>query len=216
MPVRAQFGPRWSGNWIGPARIIAHQRRNDGRLGRIVWCVHNTSLYRAAPKHIRPATTRKMFLYGSQALQTGQVLGGFWIDLLDHDGPLAEAVERPERNGLNEEGPSDQVPRKRTRVKSKTTDTESESDENLLISQTTTTDGNESFCIWRGKRLIKKSWLLESSEDDVFHASMDATAFANTALRLKTVEASHEKWQQNQGNTEFLLTSQKTGIATSA
>ena len=60
--TKKQSGPRWNGNWIGPARILAHQRRADGRLGRIVWCVHNTNLYRAAPEHIRPATRRDAFL----------------------------------------------------------------------------------------------------------------------------------------------------------
>ena len=84
---KKQLGPRWNGNSVGPARILAHQRRNDGRLGRIVWCVHNTSLSRATLEHIRPATTREMFLHEvhsaslllsqfEQVLQNGQVLGG--------------------------------------------------------------------------------------------------------------------------------------------
>ena len=107
---------------------------NDGRLGRIVWCVHNTSLYRAAPEHIRPATTREMFLHEvhsanplpsqqEQVLQNGQVPDGVWTDLLDQDRPPAEAVERAEGNELNKDAPGEQVPRKRTRIKAKTYET---------------------------------------------------------------------------------------------
>ena len=50
-----QSGPRWSGSWIGPETTLARKRRVDGRLGRLVWCVHNVTFYRAAPKHIRHA-----------------------------------------------------------------------------------------------------------------------------------------------------------------
>ena len=28
-----QSGPHWNGNWVGPARILNHHRRNDGELG---------------------------------------------------------------------------------------------------------------------------------------------------------------------------------------
>ena len=109
-------GPRWNGNWMGRARILAQQRRKA--WSNCLVC-NNTILYRAAPEHIRPATTREMFLHEvhsanplpsqlEQVLQNGQVPDGVWTDLLDQDRPPAEAVERLEGNELNkfqENGP---------------------------------------------------------------------------------------------------------------
>ena len=145
---KKQSGPRSNGNWIGPARILPHQRRYDGRLGRLVWCVHDTNLYRAALEHIRPATTREMFfqevhsanLYPRKfghVLQSGEVPDGVWTDLLDQEGPLADAVERPEGNELNEEGLGEQVPRKRIQIKAKTYETapQTEPNEDLFTIQ---------------------------------------------------------------------------------
>ena len=48
-----------------------------------------------------------------------QVTNGVRKNLLDKDGPPAEAVDRPQENVLNEEGPVGQVPRKRIRIRSK-------------------------------------------------------------------------------------------------
>ena len=88
-------------------------------------------LYRAAPEHFRPATKRETFLHDvsaanllpsefEQVLQDGRVPDGAWTDLLDQGTPHAEAVETPEGNVLDDEGPGDNVPRKRIRVEAKT------------------------------------------------------------------------------------------------
>ena len=72
------------------ARVLAHQRRVDGRLGRIVWCVHNTTLYRAAPEHLQPATARETCFHVTSAnllaRQFQQVLqqGHCWIKTGHH------------------------------------------------------------------------------------------------------------------------------------
>ena len=52
-------------------------------------------------------------------LQGGRVPDGAWTDLLNQRVPLAEAVERPAGNELEEEGPGDQVPRMPIRIKAK-------------------------------------------------------------------------------------------------
>ena len=57
-------------------------------------------------------------------LQDGRVPDGACTDLLDQGRPLAEAVERPKGNDLDEEGPGEQVPRKRIRIKAKTEKTD--------------------------------------------------------------------------------------------
>ena len=87
----------------------------DG-FGRIVWCVHNTSLNCAAPEHIRPATERETFLHEvsavnllpsrfEQVLQDGRVPDGAWTDLLDQSAPPAEAVEARMKTSWTREAP---------------------------------------------------------------------------------------------------------------
>ena len=103
-----------------PTGLDQLQRRLDGKLGRIVCCVHNTSFQ-------RPSTTREMFLpevhsanvlpsQFEQVLQHGQVPDGVWTDLLDRDNPPAEKMKRPERHALNEEGPGEKNSEKATTI----------------------------------------------------------------------------------------------------
>ena len=89
---KKQFEPRWNGSVFDPLELLLiNDGCIDGRLGRIAWCVHNTSLYRAVLEHIRSATTRGMFLREvhaanllpsqlEQVLPHGQVLDGVWTD----------------------------------------------------------------------------------------------------------------------------------------
>ena len=111
-----------------------------------------------------------------QVLQNGQVLGGVWTDLLDQDGPPAEAVERPERNELNEEGLGEQVPSERIRINSKATDTAAqiESDEDgFTIQEEKDHESRRHFHRQQelkrqreqsrlAKQVVYQEWLLES------------------------------------------------------
>ena len=73
----------------------------------------------------------------SSFCEMDKFLMAFGQTWLDQDGPPAEAVERPDGNEFNDEGPGEQVPRKRTRIKSKATDTapQIESDEDVFAIQ---------------------------------------------------------------------------------
>ena len=64
-----------------------------------------------------------------------QIADGVRTNLLDEDGPPVEAADRPERNVLNEEGPAEQLPRARIRIRSKATASEIESHENVFTIQ---------------------------------------------------------------------------------
>lgn len=85
--------PAWNGSWIGPTRVLAHQHRPDGRLGRVVWVVHNTALYRVAPDHLRDATPRERLIAETtvgnvmpnfeDVLCSGRVVPGICVDLTE-------------------------------------------------------------------------------------------------------------------------------------
>ena len=92
------------------------------------------TLHQAAREHLRPATARETVLHEfssanvshgqfEQVLQQRHVADGAWTDLLDHDGPLSEALERPEGNDLGDEGPGGQTPATRVRYRQKSNPT---------------------------------------------------------------------------------------------
>ena len=147
-------------------------------------------------------------------MQNEHVPDGVWIDVLDQDGPLAEKVERPEGNELNEEGPREQVPRKRIRIKSKTTDTaaQTETDEDVFSTQEE-----------RSRVMADFSSTAETETTTSALASGEASGWSgshgcsnlhpcvrrgclpckhglNTSLRQKIVEVSHVKMTEEESH----------------
>ena len=59
-----------------------------------------------------------------QLLQHGHVPDGAWTDVLDQDGTPTEAMEKPERNDLDDEGAEGQTPAKRMRYRQKSNPTD--------------------------------------------------------------------------------------------
>ena len=133
--------------------------------------------------------------------------------LLDHDGPPAEAVERPKGNALGGEGPGEQVPRKRIRFKSKVSGLQHKSNQTRDVFTIQEEKDHES---WRpfhqqqklnrqreqsqlAKQVVDQEVMaarisIPVFEEDVFHASTDATAF----LGRETVEVSYSKLTDEQ------------------
>ena len=121
--------------------------------------------------------------------------------MLDQQGPPAEAVEK--------EGPGEQVPKERIRIKAKSFDTDERNEDVFTIQE------EKDLESWRqlhrhqtlkrqpehsnlAKQVVDQEIMaarisIPVFEEDVFQANMDATAFVNTALRRKSVEVSNSK-----------------------
>ena len=140
---------------------------------------------------------------------------GALTDLLDQSAPPAEAVQTPQGNELDEEGPTDHVPRKQIRVKAKTEGLDNPDEAVFTIREE---KDHESWRqLHRRQELERQHEHLHFAKRGVyqesmvsrlspflclrtmcFHANMDATAFANTALRRKTTETSHCKMTEEE------------------
>ena len=95
--------------WSSSYSCTSRTERREAWSNCLVCAQHE--FVSSSTDHIRPATTRGMFLHEvhsanllpnqcEQVSQNGQVPDGVWTDLLNQDGPLAEAVERPQGDEL--------------------------------------------------------------------------------------------------------------------
>ena len=128
----------------------------------------------------------------ARLLQNGEVPDGVCTALLDQHRPLAEAVERPEENELNEDGlvifESDED------VFTTQEGHEEEDHESLRQfhrQQKLKRQRDQSHLAKQGvdEKIFAVRISIPVFEEDVFHASTGATAFVTTALRLTEEEA---------------------------
>ena len=153
-----------------------------------------------------------------QVLQNGRVPDAALTDRLDQSAPPAEAVQRPQGNELDEEGPTDHVPRKQIRVEAKTEGLDNPDEAVFTIreekdheswrqfSPTTrieTTARTLAFC---QKRCLSREHGCSTLsfpvfEDDVFPCKHGRHRICeHSVCRRKTTETSHCKMTEEDGS----------------